>query len=163
VSKLTEEPVTEASVSQETAELVADIKVLIENARQEASTAINTALTLLYWSIGKKVNQDIGDHQRCSYGERAIVSASRNLERRFGRGYSEKNLRKMMQFAAVYPDKEVVTTLSRQLSWSHFLILLPLDKPQQRDFYAELCRTEKWTVRTLRQEINSMRYERTAI
>lgn len=59
--------------------------------------------------------------------------------------------------------KEIVATLSRQLSWSHFSELLPLKEPLQREFYAEMCRVERWSVRTLRDKIGSMLYERTAI
>jgi predicted nuclease of restriction endonuclease-like (RecB) superfamily len=81
----------------------------------------------------------------------------------YGRGFAEKNLRRMMQFAQAYPDEAIVVTLLRQLSWSHFLSILPLDKPYQRDFYAEMCRIEGWSVRTLRERIGSMLYERTAL
>jgi predicted nuclease of restriction endonuclease-like (RecB) superfamily len=59
--------------------------------------------------------------------------------------------------------KEIVATLSRQLSWSHFKEILPLKKPLQHDFYGEMCRIERWSVRTLRKKIDGMLYERTAI
>ena len=69
----------------------------------------------------------------------------------------------MVKFADVFPGGEIVATLSQQLSWSHFRQLLPLEQPLQRDFYAEMCRVERWSVRTLRDKINSMLFERTAI
>ena len=69
----------------------------------------------------------------------------------------------MMKFAEAFPDEEIVATLSHRLSWSHFRELLPLDKPLQREFYAEMCRMEGWSVRTLRGRIDSMLYERTAL
>ena len=69
----------------------------------------------------------------------------------------------MIQFAEVFPDKKIVVTLSRQLSWSHFVSILPLKNDLQRDFYAEMCRIERWSVRTLRKKIDGMLYERTAI
>ena len=69
----------------------------------------------------------------------------------------------MMQFAEVFPDREIVATLWRQLSWSHFRELLPLKESLQREFYAEMCRVERWSVRTLHDKIGSMLYERTAI
>src|SRR3990172_4103200 len=59
--------------------------------------------------------------------------------------------------------EEIIATLSQQLSWSHFKEILPLEKPLQRDFYAEMCRVERWSVRTLRQKVDSMLYERTAL
>ena len=69
----------------------------------------------------------------------------------------------MMQFADVFPAENIVVTLSRQLSWSHFLAVIPLEKSLQREFYTEMCRVEGWSVRTLRKKIDSMLYERTAL
>jgi predicted nuclease of restriction endonuclease-like (RecB) superfamily len=91
------------------------------------------------------------------------VTASRQLVALYGRGYAEKNLRRMAQFAEAFPEEQIVVTLSRQLSWSHFSALLPLSQPFQREFYAEMCRIEGWSVRTLRERIDSMLYERTAL
>jgi predicted nuclease of restriction endonuclease-like (RecB) superfamily len=69
----------------------------------------------------------------------------------------------MIQFAEVFPDKEIVVSLIRQLSWTHFIALIPLKDDLQRAFYAEMCRVERWSVRTLRKKIDGMLYERTAI
>ncbi|MFZ4593482.1 MAG: PDDEXK nuclease domain-containing protein [Verrucomicrobiaceae bacterium] len=93
-----------------------------------------------------------------------IVSAvGRQLEREFGRGFGDKNLRRMIQFAEVFPEREIVVSLIRQLSWTHFIALIPLSKPLQRDFYAEMCRVERWSVSALREKIGGMLYERTAL
>jgi predicted nuclease of restriction endonuclease-like (RecB) superfamily len=91
------------------------------------------------------------------------VTLSRQLTDDYGNNFNEKNLRRMIQFAEVFPDKKIVVTLSRQLSWSHFVSILPLKNDLQRDFYAEMCRIERWSVRTLRKKIDGMLYERTAI
>ena len=69
----------------------------------------------------------------------------------------------MIQFAEVFPDREIVVSLMRQLTWTHFLALIPLDQPLQRDFYGEMCRVERWSVRTLRRKINGILFERTAL
>jgi predicted nuclease of restriction endonuclease-like (RecB) superfamily len=69
----------------------------------------------------------------------------------------------MVQFAEPFPEQEIVATLSRQLSWSHFSALLLLSQPFQREFYAEMARIEGWSVRTLHARIDSMLYERTAL
>src|SRR4051794_26540892 len=69
----------------------------------------------------------------------------------------------MVAFFEAFPDEEIVATLSQQLSWSHFRQLLPLKQPLQREYYAEMCRIERWSVRTLRERIDSMLYERTAL
>src|SRR5438128_10379233 len=69
----------------------------------------------------------------------------------------------MIQFAEVFPDEQIVVSLIRQLTWTHFIALIPLKEDLKRDFYAEMCRIEKWNVKTLRSKIDSMLYERTAL
>ena len=81
----------------------------------------------------------------------------------FGRGFGEKNLRRMLQFAEVFPDQKIVVSLLRQLGWTHFLRIIPIDDPLKRDFYAEMCRIEKWNTRTLSNKIGGMLFERTAL
>jgi predicted nuclease of restriction endonuclease-like (RecB) superfamily len=120
-------------------------------------------LVTLYWHIGRRIRQDILKEKRAGYGEEIVVTLSRQLVLEFGRGFDEKNLRRMVQLAEVFPDREIVVSLTRQLSWTHFIALIPLKKPLQRDFYAEMCRLERWSVRTLRQKIAGMLYERTAL
>ncbi len=67
----------------------------------------------------------------------------------------------MVRFAEIFPEGKIVSTLSRQLSWSHFVEIIPLKDDLQRNFYAEMCRIERWSVRTLRKKIDGMLYERT--
>ena len=69
----------------------------------------------------------------------------------------------MIRFAEVFPDTKIVSALLRQLSWSHFLSIIYLDDPLKRDFYAEMCRVERWSTRTLAKKIGSMLLERTAL
>jgi len=144
-------------------ELVEDVTKLIVDARRQTATAINIGLTDLYWRIGKRIQQEVLGRERGAYGEQIVVTVSRQLVALYGRGYAEKNLRRMVQFAETFPEEQIVVTLSRQLSWSHFSALLPLSQPLQREFYAEMCRIEGWSVRTLRERIDSMLYERTAL
>ena len=144
-------------------ELLRDVRTLIVEARRQTIAAVNVSLTLLYWRIGKRVSQEVLGGERAAYGEQIVVTLSRLLVVEFGRGYTEKNLRRMMQFAEAFPEENIVVTLSRQLSWSHFSTLLPLSQPFQREFYAEMARIEGWSVRTLRERIDSMLYERTAL
>lgn len=91
------------------------------------------------------------------------MTLSRQLAIEYGNGFSEKNLRRMVQFSEVFSNEKVVVSLVRQLSWSHFTTLIPIKDNIKRDFYAEMCRVEQWNVRTLRNRINSMLYERTAL
>ena len=81
----------------------------------------------------------------------------------FGRGFSEKNLRHMIRFSEAFPDREIVYALSRQLGWTHFRTLIYLDDPLKRDFYAEMCRIERWSTRALDAKIGGMLFERTAL
>lgn len=143
--------------------LLDDARRLIGEARRQASAAVNASLTLLYWRLGDRIRREVLGDQRAGYGEEIVATLSRQLETEFGRGYSEKSLRRMLQFAEAFPEQEIVVTLSRQLSWSHFSTLLPLRQPFQREFYAEMSRTEGWSVRVLRERIDSMLYERTAL
>jgi len=149
--------------SQEPDKLLIEIRTLIEEARRQTAVAVNIGLTLLYWRIGRRIHREVLGSERAAYGGQIVVTLSRQLVVEYGRGYSEKNLRRMVQFAEAFPEEEIVVTLSRQLSWSHFSALLPLSQPFQREFYAEMCRIEGWSVRTLRERIDSMLYERTAL
>lgn len=143
--------------------LVVDIRTLVHEARASVAVAVNSGITMLYWRIGKRVNEDVLKGERAEYGKQIVATLSRQLVLEYGTSYSEKNLRRIMQFGEAFPDEQIVVSLIRQLSWSHFKELIPLDKPHQRDFYSEMCRLEKWNVRTLRKKIGSMLYERTAI
>jgi predicted nuclease of restriction endonuclease-like (RecB) superfamily len=101
--------------------------------------------------------------QRAEYGEQIVSPLSAQLTAEYGRGYSRSNLFYMVQFAEAFPDLEIVQSLSGQLSWTHFLQLLPIDNPLKRDFYAEMCRVERWSTRTLRHKIGHLLFERTAV
>jgi predicted nuclease of restriction endonuclease-like (RecB) superfamily len=143
--------------------LALELRQLISEARRHAATAVNTALTLLYWKIGKRILRDVLGNERAAYGQQILATLSQELVAEFGRGYEATNLSRMLKFAEAFPDEQIVATLSQQLSWSHFRELLPLSQPLQREFYAEMSRVEGWSVRTLRGRIDSMLYERTAL
>ena len=143
--------------------LLADIRDLVVEARQQTAQVVNAALTLTYWQVGTRIRTDVLQKERAVYGEEILLTLSAKLVPEFGRGFSEKNLRRMVQFAEIYPKQQIVVSLIRQLSWTHFIALLPLKDPLQRDFYTEMCRLERWSVRTLRAKIGGMLFDRTAI
>jgi predicted nuclease of restriction endonuclease-like (RecB) superfamily len=153
----------ELHIIQSDAGPVADIRRMIEQTREGVARIVNTGMTLLYWRIGKRVLTEVLGNQRADYGDEIVATLSRQLQNEYGRGFSEKNLRRMVQFAEVFPAGEIVATLSRQLGWSHFKEIIYLKNDLQREFYAEMCRVERWSVRTLREKISSMLFERTAI
>ena len=143
--------------------LLSDLRALIADARQDVARRVNSVLVILYWKVGKRVRQDILKEKRAGYGEEIVSTLSRQLVEEFGNGFSRPNLFRMVRFAEVFPEDRIVSTLSRQLSWSHFVEIIPLKDDLQRDFYAEMCRVEHWSVRTLRQKIAGMLFERTAL
>jgi len=120
--------------------LFEDLRSRIIEARQNVVRQVNSALVLLYWRVGKRIRQDILKEKRAEYGEEIVPTLSANLVSEFGMGFAEKNLRRMVQFAEAFPDEPIVVTLSRQLGWSHFVAIIPLDDNLKRDFYAEMCR-----------------------
>jgi predicted nuclease of restriction endonuclease-like (RecB) superfamily len=154
---------TPRSVAPTAGRLLADVRELIEAARQHVARAVNSTLVALCWHVGRRIRQDILGQRRAEYGRQIVATLSRQLTSEYGRGYSEPNLSRMMRLAEAFPDEEILSTLSKELSWSHFVEILALDDPLQRDFYAEMCRIERWSVRVLRQKIDRMLYERTAI
>lgn len=143
--------------------LFQDINHLIQESKTKVAAVANAEITILFWNIGNRINEDVLGNARAQYGKQIVVTLSRQLTAYYGNSYDEKKLRRMMQFAKSFLSLENVVTLSRQLSWSHFVALIPVKDDVARDFYAELCRYEKWNVRTLRKKISGMLYERTAI
>ena len=138
--------------------LLVEVRKLIVDARQQTARMVNAGLTLLYWQVGDRIRREALRDQRAEYGATIVRKLSARLEAEFGRGFGEKNLHRMVQFAESFPDSAIVATLSRQLGWSHFKEVLPLRDSLQRDFYAEMCRLERWSVRALRSRIDSMLY-----
>jgi predicted nuclease of restriction endonuclease-like (RecB) superfamily len=136
---------------------------MILTARQQVAQVANFGVTMLFWNIGIRIQQDILKNKRAEYGAEVVAKLGIQLEGEFGRGFGIKNLRHMVRFAEAFPEIQIVSTLSRQLAWSHFLGIIYFKDPNQRDFYAEMCRIERWSVRTLRKQIDTMLYERTAL
>lgn len=143
--------------------LVDDIRGLIAEARATAATVVNATLTALYWQIGQRIRKEVLGEKRAGYGEEIVVTLSRQLTAEYGQGFAAKSLRHMMRFAEVFPDEAIVSALRRQLSWTHFRALIYFDEPQKRDFYAEMCRLEGWSTRTLQERIDSQLFERTVL
>lgn len=144
--------------------LVEDLRQIIEQARGRVAATVNSELTMMYWHIGERINREVLGNQRAEYGKQIVSTVSRQLQEEYGtKGFDEKNIRRMMQFAQIMPDVQIVVTLSRQLSWSHFVEVISLNDELQREFYLTLAASERWSIRQLRKEIDSMLYERTAI
>lgn len=143
--------------------LLLELQEIIKDAKTQVATQVNSTIVVLYWNIGQKINTDVLQNRRAEYGKEVIGQISVQLSTEHGNSFSEKSLRKMMQFATVFSDFQIVASAMRQLSWTHFLLLLPIAEETKRTFYIEFCKAENWSVRTLKDKINSLLYERTAI
>ncbi len=147
-----------------TQSLIQDLRQIIEQARGHVAATANHELTMMYWHIGERINREVLENQRAEYGKQIVATVSRQLQQEFDmKGFDEKNVRRMMQFAQKFPDEKIVVTASRQLFWSHFVEMLPLKDDLQLEFYFTFALSEKWSVRRLRKEIDGMLFERTAI
>lgn len=151
------------SIIQSDAGLAADVRQMIEQTREGVARTVNAGMTLLYWRIGKRIQTEILRNQRAEYGKEIVFTLSQELSKEFGPGFTRRNLFNMIHFAEVFPDPQIVHALSAQLGWTHFRTIIPLKDELARDFYAEMCRVERWSTRTLARKIDSMLYERTAI
>jgi predicted nuclease of restriction endonuclease-like (RecB) superfamily len=144
-------------------ELFTDIVKMVSEGRNRVATEFNSTVVVLYWSIGRRINEEVLKGDRANYGDQIISHVSDELTMKFGKGYNRASLFRMVRFARIYPDQKIVATASRQLSWSHIILICQLENDLQRDFYLELARIERWSVRETRDKINSMLFERTAI
>lgn len=125
--------------------LLTDLRQMIAEARELVGRTVNAGLTLLYWEVGNRIRREILGGKRAEYGENIVQALAAQLEREFGRGVGAKNLRRMMQFAEVFPERAIVVSLIRQLSWTHFIAedFKPGDKGQMELYLGWLNRYER--------------------
>ena len=162
-TKPTKKELAAKAAAPVTSSLLADVRKMILQARESVARTVDSGLTVLYWHIGRRMLRDVLKQKRADYGERIVSATGRQLEQEFGRGFSEKSLRHMIRFADAFPDEQIVSALRRQLTWTHFKSLVYIEDPLKRDFYAEMCRLERWNTRTLEKKIGGMLFERTAL
>jgi len=143
--------------------LLGEIRTLIDSARSQAARAVNAGLVRLYWNVGRRIRQDILKENRAEYGEKIVQTLSEQLTSEYGRGFTYTALSRMVRFHEYFPEERIVATLSQQLTWSHFVRIIPLKDPFKREFYSEMCRIERWSVSALKQKIGGMLFERTAL
>jgi len=143
--------------------LYRELSLLIEKSKHKAVSQVKSTVNLLFWQIGKKINNEILQNERAEYGSKIITNLAKKLSAQYGRNFEEKNLRRMIQFAIQFPDRRIVVTLSRQLSWSHFIAIIPLKSTEEREFYSYLSINDILGVRELRHQIELKTFERTQI
>ncbi|MGD9107741.1 MAG: PDDEXK nuclease domain-containing protein [Gammaproteobacteria bacterium] len=143
--------------------LFKDISNLIESTQQQTLRKISQTGVLLYWHIGQRVNYDILDSERAKYGAGIIDTLADKLQIKFGSSFGRRVIYRCIQFAKLFPDEQIVISLSNHLKWSHFVFLLNIENKLKREFYAEMCRIERWSISRLKEKLSSMLFERTAI
>ena len=119
-------------------DLMQDVRSLIEESRASVVRAVNATLAMLHWQIGHRINVELLQGERAVYGKQIVATLSHQLLESYGKGFGEKSLRRMIQFAENYPDQKIVASLVRQLSWPHFTVLIALKEPLPREFYTQM-------------------------
>jgi len=155
--------VRQTGINSTSAPLLVDVRLLIDAARQCVASSVNAELTELYWQIGNRVNVELLQGQRAEYGKQVIDELAKQLTIEFGKGWSAQQIRHCLRLAEVFSDHQILSTVRRELTWSHIKALIYIEEPLKRDFYIQICRVEHWSVRQLQERINSMLFERTAI
>ena len=96
--------------------LIHDLRQIIDQARGHVAATANYALTMMYWHVGERINRDVLGNERAEYGKQIVAQVARQLQKEYGsKGFDEKNIRRMMQFASLFPDFQIVAQLARQL------------------------------------------------
>lgn len=137
-----------------------NIKDLVINSRNKVYQTVNIEMLNLYWNIGKAIMEIQQGDERASYGDAVLDKLSQKLTNEFGRGFSKRNLERMRKFYICFP---IATTVSSQLSWSHYLELIKIEEEAKRSFYLNECINTKWSVRELQRQRDSLLYERLTI
>ena len=128
--------------------LLNSIVGLIDSARHKVATVVNQELTLLYWHIGKKINEDVLYNERADYGKKIILDLSKQLSEKYGAGFNKRNLHSFIKLNSVIQDLTIAQTLSAQLSWPHLQSAINIENSIKREFYIQMAIHERWSVRT---------------
>jgi len=147
-------------MNKNTDKLFNELAQIIEQGKQTLTNQVNTTITTVYWNVGRRINEEVLKSKRAEYGKKIVPTLSSQLTSKYGRGFTEKNVRRMMQFAELYPNIEIVVSVIRQLSWTHIFTLLPIKSSEARRFYMQKIVEEKWSTRYTRKQIQQKAYER---
>ena len=150
----------EIAVTDEINNIFDNIKDLVINSRNKVYQTVNTEMLGLYWNIGKVIMDIQNGDERASYGDAVLDKLSQKLNNEFGKGFSKRNLERMRRFYICFP---IATTVSSQLSWSHYLEIIKIDDENKRNFYIKETINSKWSVRELQRQRDSLLYERLTI
>lgn len=133
---------------------------MVSGARERVTRTVNQELTMLHWQVGARIRSEILNYERAEYGERVIANLAERLTNEYGRGWSRESLLRMVRFASIYPNREIVSSLMTQLTWTHFLQLISIESDDERRFYTKFCTRNRWSVRQLREQMRTSLYLR---
>lgn len=138
-----------------------DVRQILEQARSKSRSAVNSAMVEAYWLIGRRIveEEQQGEH-KAAYGKRLIEELSAALTSDFGKGFSYANLYNCRQFYLTFPEQEILSTLCRELSWSHLRLIMRVESPKAIKYYCHEAREQNWTVRQLERNIKTHSYQR---
>ena len=139
------------------------VSAIIENRKYRAAAYANQEITMMFWEVGNDIRSTVLEGERAKYGKQIVVTLSQQLVERYGNNFEYTKLTRMIKFAELFPDSEIVATLSQQLSWSHFIEILPLKNEEARLYYANDVAQRNLGVRELRRQISRKAYERREI
>jgi predicted nuclease of restriction endonuclease-like (RecB) superfamily len=146
-----------------TSNLVLELSSLIDQSKQQVAKVANSTLTILFWNVGKRIQEEVLKNERAEYGKQIITIVSVQLEVKYGRNFTEKNVRRMIRFFQEFSDFNILPPLAAKLSWSHFIELFPLKSKEAKLFYAQHCIEQNWGKRELRNQIQRKAFERTEL
>ncbi|RDV10358.1 DUF1016 domain-containing protein [Pontibacter diazotrophicus] len=149
--------------SREAKALFDNVAALIEQSRSRIALKVNSEVTLLYWRVGKTINQELLQEQRGEYGDQVISSLASELTKSYGSGWGKRHLWHCLRVADTFPEDQIVNALSTQLSWTHLRMLAGVEDELKRVFYTELSMQEQWSTRVLQERMDSMLFERSAL
>lgn len=142
-------------------ELIRQVGESLEKGRKNVVSAINAAMVITYWEIGRHiVEYEQNGHETAEYGSNTLKKLARDLTDHYGKGFSWSNTYRMRQFYIIYPN---FATLSQKLGWSHYVELMKIEDPLEREFYEKECVSEQWGVRELKRQMKSMLFQRIAL
>ncbi len=136
---------------------------IIRESRKRVAIAVNSEITLMYWHIGKTIQTEVLNNQKPEYGKAVVASLSHQLTQSLGKGWSKQTLWNCLHIVEIFPEEQKISTLCRELTWSHIKILSFIKDKTKRQFYIQLTKNENWSVRKLNERVDSMLFERTAI
>ncbi|MGV3603144.1 MAG: PDDEXK nuclease domain-containing protein [Dyadobacter fermentans] len=141
--------------------LIQDVVLILQSARQKAYSAVNTAMLEAYWHIGKRiVEEEQNGEARAAYGEGIIKQLSKDLGREIGKGFSVANLENFRKFYLTFSNEQKSYAVRRELSWTHYRLIMRVEDPAARKYYESECANQMWSTRALERHINTFYYQR---